>query len=126
MDGGGLHGPPYGGVLRLYEWVRGRWWDFDGYCTDRGIDPWGLPASRFLNLVHVLWRRTLPDEPGKEGMYTKDELDRDVMGPLTELTQPPAPVAGDDDPFAVPGLEAPPWWRGDEEAAMSGLQVRSA
>lgn len=55
-------------------------------------------------------------------MYTQDQLDKDVTGPLTELAQAPAPVV-DDDPFAVPGLEAPAFWRGDEEASMSGLMA---
>lgn len=71
----------------------------------------------------MLWRRTLPDEPGKEGMYTKDDLDRDLIGPLTEQAKPAAAPVPDDDPFAVPGLETPWFWRGDEEASMSGVLV---
>lgn len=56
-------------------------------------------------------------------MYTKDDLDRHVTGPLTELATPPAPPVVDDDPFAVPGLQPPSFWRGDEEASLSGLMV---
>ena len=65
----------------------------------------------------------MPDEQGKEGMYTKDQLDADLMGPLTEQAAPAPQAAEDDDPFAVPGLPAPPWWRGDEEASISGVMV---
>jgi hypothetical protein len=57
-------------------------------------------------------------------MYTKDQLDRDLMGPLTEQASPPPSAVVDDDPFAVPGLEPPAFWRGDEEATLSGLLVK--
>jgi hypothetical protein len=67
---------------------------------------------------------TLPEEPGKEGMYTKADLDRDLIGPLTTLGQSkPAPV-DEPDEWTVEGLEPPSWWQGDEEAAMSGLHVK--
>ena len=57
-------------------------------------------------------------------MYTKDDLDKDLIGPLTEQGSPPPQATVDDDPFAVPGLQAPSWWRGDEEASISGVMVR--
>ncbi len=59
-------------------------------------------------------------------MYTKDQLDRDLMGPLTEQAKPAVPVtvAEDEDPHAVPGLQVPWFWRGDEEASISGVMVK--
>lgn len=70
---------------------------------------------------------TLPDAPDKElGTYTKADLDRDLIGPLTTLGQSrPTPV-DEPDEWTVEGLEPPPWWRGDEEASMTALTVRTA
>lgn len=86
-----------------------------------------LPAWRFLNLVHVLWRQTLPENPGRESMTTKDDLDRALLNEPFVSAPPTAPATMDEpDEWTVEGLAPPPWWKGDEEAAMSGLQVRSA
>jgi hypothetical protein len=69
---------------------------------------------------------TLPDVPGKEGTYTKTDLDRDLIGPLTTLGHTrPVPV-DEPDEWTVEGLEPPAWWHGDEEASMTALTVRTA
>lgn len=59
-------------------------------------------------------------------MFTQAQLDRELaVGSMEMLGDVPraTPAEPDDDPFAVPGLEVPAFWRGDEEASMSGLMV---
>lgn len=87
-----------------------------------------MPAWRFLNLVHVTWRHTLPDDPGREGMFTKEDLDKVLLVPFTQTGTTAATETSADEPdeWTVEGLTPPPWWKGDEEASLSGLQVRSA
>lgn len=68
---------------------------------------------------------TLPETPSSEhGTYTKADLDRDLIGPLTTLGESRRAPVDEPDEWTVDGLEPPPWWQGDEEAALSGLHVK--
>lgn len=114
MADGAVRSPPYDAIGRLLGYVTqpGRWHEFDGELTTRGIDPRRLPLDRFLNLVYWYMIQRLP--PTDERRDPRGELDG-VLG-----------VTGWETPYRrsvryvrEPGV--PSWWHGDEDASQTFL-----
>jgi hypothetical protein len=71
------------------------------------VDPAGLSARRFCNLIHH-WLASNVDERQRQ------ELDRLLTGPLTSNGSHAAVDA-------EAGVRPPAWWDGDEDAAASSM-----
>jgi hypothetical protein len=112
----GVHEPPYGGVAALLDWVDRRDVEFDVWCAGRGFDPDHLPAHRWCNAVHA-------------AIYDLDQVPVERRDEIHNLLAGPRTTTDDSTPTAVNAVDAeagippPAWWRGDEDAARSGLAV---
>ena len=85
--------PPYEECLKLIAIAAHDWDQFDGRCAQAGLDPFGLPFRRFLNLIHFTAMEALAYDdvekakylnylesplPGRERKVSQDTIDEEM------------------------------------------------
>jgi len=110
---GAVRSAPYPAVVQLVRWVERRrnWYQFDGWCAARGLDPLALPAHRALNLIQYCIIEHVEDVDQRRRIV--DEL----TGPLLtdeRRRRQLAEQAPDEPPM-------PSWWDDDEDASASSI-----
>jgi hypothetical protein len=116
LAAGAVWAPPYPAVIALVDWVgrRRNWYEFDGWCVSRGIEPLRLPGARALNLIQHFITSRLTDE--KEYRKLVDSL----TGPLLTDERRQRAIAARD-PSEPP---MPSWWDDDDADESNMLAAR--
>lgn len=78
----------YGAVVGLIQIADEFWTEIDGACARSGVDPFGLPFHRFLNLVYTWSVERLAYEEG-----ARADFDDALFTPMARGTRSPDNVS---------------------------------
>lgn len=112
---------------------------FDGWCASTGVDPWGLPWSRFLNLVYYFATHNTTKEKKREfdseinkqvSMWNVKQMavaSKNALSSTENDEQKPVVPKGTSKPALQRRSGLPPTppagWGSDEEHTRSSLLV---